>query len=118
KVIICLPLRNREETYAYLKRNSENIFPQPLPEKAGKALFLAFDSDWEPHLLRKRQSHFLRRFVVSRAPEMRDALNPALAVLVVPRQEMPYVLREYLLMVVLCVMLFQCCFGLFAGATD
>jgi hypothetical protein len=112
KVIICLPQRNRARTYAYLRAHSEDIFPRPLPEKAGEAMFLAFDSDWEPHLLRKRHSYFLRRFVVSRAPEMRDALNRALAVLGVPQREMPYVFREYALMFVLFILLMQCCLGI------
>jgi hypothetical protein len=109
KIFICLPPRHRERMYAYLRENLGTVFPKPLPEKLGDAMFLTFRSDWEPVLLTNQHSHFFRRWIVSRAPEMRDALNPALAELGVPPRDMPYVFREYLLMIVLILLPIRCC---------
>jgi hypothetical protein len=113
KIVFCLPPRDRERMYAYLRENFTGVFPKPLPARLGEAMFLTFRSDWEPVLLTNQHSHFFRRWIVSRAPEMRDALNPRLAELGVPLRDMPYVFREYLFMFVLIMMPLRCCIDVF-----
>jgi len=41
-------VRADEKAYARFRQSTVELFPRPLPQRVGKAMFIAFGADWEP----------------------------------------------------------------------
>lgn len=81
KLIICLPFIGmrpaaRQTEWESFSSHFRSMFPKPLPANVGRALFMRFDADWMPQLVRPKPV-FLDRFGFL-WPRIRRALQCAL----------------------------------------
>jgi hypothetical protein len=120
RVLFFLPREDRQHLYAYLREQAAPVFPHPLPPSAGRALFLGFGPGWVPLVFGgagpSLWARIRGRLVGSRAPALREALNPALSQLGMSARPLPLQPRDWvvfclltllvLYVVVLCALLF------------
>jgi ribose transport system permease protein len=79
KVLIYIPLKDRDLVYSNARRKFQELFNLTLPDDPLRAFFLAFKKDWQPYLLRPRGPSFyakLRNVLTgSRAAAVREAIG-------------------------------------------
>jgi hypothetical protein len=64
---------SRVEAYAEFRNLLLGVLPNPLPESIGNALFVAFDAEWRPHLLRPAR---WKPYNLSHVVRTRETIRP------------------------------------------
>lgn len=102
KIFLCFPRRNSRAEYESFLEQSGRDFPIEFPSKLDGALFITFDPNWSPILLKPvrrsvvgRICGLIRSLLVSYGPSLRSALfeGPAR---VVPSRRRPFAWPEWL----------------------